>query len=82
MIPCTCTKDEIDYDYLLVSYGDNCPFLSSASSNAVISLTEKRILGTGRSPCCLSDDSFHLFVQVGDSSAFFARTLVAVGAGT
>ena len=60
---------------LRMSHCNQGTFLSSAGSYTMVSLTKKRILCTGRSPCGFCDYRLYLFVSVSDSCAFFLPAL-------
>lgn len=75
MVTGSCTQYKINGYQLRMSHCNQGTFLASAGSYTMVSLTEKRILCTGRSPCGFCDYRLYLFVSVSNSCAFFLPAL-------
>lgn len=73
MVTGSRTQYQINGYQLRMSHCNQGAFFSSAGSYTMVSLTEKRILCTGRSPCGFCDYRLYLFISVSDSCAFFCQ---------
>ena len=74
MITGSRTQYEINGYQLRMSHCNQGSLLSSTGGYTMVSLTEKRILCTGRSPCGFCHHRLYLFVPMSDSCASFLET--------